>query len=74
MYHVQCVAVCCSVLQIVADRHGVMTHSCAKYNVLHCVEDCCIVLKIVAERHDVMTHLCAKYSVLRGVASCCREA
>jgi len=76
----QCVAVCCSVLQCRASRSFYKTLSLrACYNMLQGVAGCCRVLQVVAGCCRVLQcgtflslHNSLAMYVLQGVAGCCR--
>jgi len=74
----QCVAICCSVLQSVAVLSVKMHWSVPAYLraavcciVLYCVEVCCIVLQCVAVCCSVLQRVVVCCSVLQRVVVCC---
>ena len=72
----QCVAVCCSVLQrafcSVLSRVLPQTRQ-LHISVLQCVVVRCSVLQFVAVCCNVLQYVVVGYSVLQCVAVCCRE-
>jgi len=76
LYVLQCVALCCTLLQCVAVRVEYVGRTLRTYvyiYVLQCVAVCCSVLQCVAVCCSVLQFVAVRCSALQCVAVCCSE-